>query len=94
MAKDRFLEYAVHHVFLPPKLPQRDDGDLEKERKLVQEYLKALRLFQSLLAEEERLPWMSCIKMVSKMLETRQDNGYLLAETLDTSLESIEDGGL
>jgi hypothetical protein len=93
MAKLPFLEYMFHHVFLPPKLPQRDDSDVIKEHRLIEQCLTALKSFQKLVAEEEHLPWQSCIKMVSKMLDMRENNGELSAEAVDKSLENLMDGG-
>jgi hypothetical protein len=93
MTKHSFLEYMVHHVFLPPRLPQKDDSDVGKERELDEQYLGALQSFQKLVAEEERLPWESCIRMVSKMLEMREHNGNLSAEALYMSLQNLMDRG-
>lgn len=93
MAKDSFLNYLINHVVLPPKLPQRDDSDVEKEREMVKHCLSALKSFLKLLPEEERLPWISSIKMVSKVLEMRESNGNFSATAFDTSLENLRDGG-
>jgi hypothetical protein len=93
MVQRSFLEYMVHHVFLPPRLPQSDDNDVNKEQQLVERYLSSLQSFQKFLGQEERLPWQSCIKMVSKMLEMRESNGDLSAAALDLSLENLVDGG-
>lgn len=93
MAKHSFLEYIVHHVFLPPRVPQADDSNVGEEQKLVEEWLGALQEFQKLVAEEERLHFQSCIEMISKMLKMRENNGDLSAKTLDTSLGNLMDGG-
>lgn len=93
MANLSFLKYMFHHVFLPPKLPQRDDSGFAVERRLIERCLTALKSFQKLVAEEEHLPWQSCIKMVSKMLDMRKNNGELSAEAVDKCLENLMDGG-
>lgn len=93
MVELSFLEYMFHHVFLPPKLPQRDDSDVIKERRLIEQCFTVLKSFQKLVAEEEHLPWQLCIKMVSKMLDMRENNGELSAEGVDKNLENLVDGG-
>ena len=48
----------------------------------------------NLIAKEERPLWLSCIKMISKMLEMREYNGDLSSKILDLSLENLVDGGM
>lgn len=38
--------YLVHHVFLPPKLPQEDDYDPEYELVLLEKCIEALEQFK------------------------------------------------
>lgn len=93
------IDYQIRHVFLPPKLPQKDDEDVEKETCLIEAVLAALILFQEHISgeqqqEEERLEWSACIKMVENMLELRNRyGGGLEADKLEEKLRGMIDGG-
>jgi hypothetical protein len=40
------LEYIITYVFLPPKLPQKDNRDPKQDLALTKEYRAALRSFE------------------------------------------------
>ena len=84
----------INHVFLPPKLPQKDDSDAAKSAALIEECLGALMLFQTHIPEEERPEWTPCIKMLRKMIELRDQDGGLLTESVGSILEQMSDGGI
>ena len=87
------LNYIIDHVFLPLKLPQKDDDDATKGAALVKEVLKALQLLQAHIPTQERSEWIPCIKMVGNMLQTRDHFGELLVEKVETTLREMVDGG-
>ena len=89
----RELDFIVNHVFLPPKLPQKDDSDATKSTSLIEELLTALRLFQAHVPKQERSEWIPCIKMVSSMLELRNPFGGLVTEKAESALRTMMDGG-
>lgn len=91
MGKD--LNYIINHVFLPSKLPQKDDSNATKGASLVKEVLLALRSFQDSIPEQERSEWIPCIKMVGNMLEIRDHFGGLVAKKVETTLRGMVDGG-
>ena len=91
MRKD--LDYIINHVFLPPKLPQKDDSDARKSASLIDELLAALRSLQAHIPEQERSEWIPCIKMVGNMLELRDHLGGLVAEKVQTTLKKMMDRG-
>ncbi|MBE3046428.1 hypothetical protein IMZ48_28630 [Candidatus Bathyarchaeota archaeon] len=39
--------FLIHHVFLPPKLPQEDNASGQDQEHLAQQALKALRTFKA-----------------------------------------------
>lgn len=39
--------FLIHHVFLPPKLPQEDDASGQDQEYLAQQALEALRTFKA-----------------------------------------------
>lgn len=43
----KYLNYIINHVFLPLKLPQKDDDDVAKGAALVKEILTTLQLLQA-----------------------------------------------
>ena len=87
------MDYIINHVFLPPKLPQKDDSDTRKSASLIDELLAALRSLQPHISEQERLEWTPCIKMVGKMLELRDHLGGLVAEKVQITLKKMMDRG-
>ena len=87
------LNYIINHVFLPPKLPQKDDGDATKSVALIEEVLAALKLFQAHVSEQEKSIWTSCLKMVGNMIHLRDHSGGLVAEEVETMLREMMDGG-
>ena len=91
MRKD--LNYIVDHVFLPSKLPQKDDSNTTKGASLAEEALTALRLLQAQIPTQERSEWIPCIKMVGNMLQTRDHFGGLVAKKVEVALRGMVDGG-
>lgn len=93
MAQSLKLKYIITHVFLPPKLPQEDDSDYEKDSTVIRECSSALKSFQAVL-EQCHGRWTHAIMMLSRMLELRSPSGYMLPEAVDTSLERMAMGGM
>lgn len=91
MRKD--LNYIIDHVFLPSKLPQKDDSDARKSASLIDELLAALRSLQAHIPKQERSEWIPCIKMVGNMLELRDHLGGLVAEKVQITLKEMMDRG-
>ncbi|CAI6342345.1 unnamed protein product [Periconia digitata] len=46
------LEYLIHHIVLPPKLPQKDDWSVSNERALLNHTVRAFHDFRDTLAVE------------------------------------------
>ena len=91
MRKD--LNYIIDHVFLPLRLPQKDDSDDEKSISLIKELRAALNLLQAYIPDQERSGWIPCINMVNNMLELRDHFGGLVAKKVETTLRKMIDGG-
>ncbi len=98
---DNDIEYIIRHVFLPPKLPQKDDEDVEKDTCLIEAVLAALISFRDKYAiseqqEERFVEWSACVKMLDNMLELRNQGGEELkleADKLEEKLRGMIDGG-
>ncbi len=59
--------YMVHHIFLPPKLPQEDDSSEEYETALVETTINALREFKEYVTDNCQGTMDSIIGMVTTM---------------------------
>jgi hypothetical protein len=46
------LRYLIHHIVLPPKLPQKDDWSASNERALLTHTVRAFRDLRNTLAIE------------------------------------------
>ena len=87
------LPYIVNHVFLPPKLPQEDDSDLENDTALLEQCEAALRSYQAQTFPHEQWRWAACSAMVSTMLRTRNYSGGFSPEKIEKSLREITGKG-
>lgn len=87
------LDYIINHVFLPPKLPHKDDNGVEETNALIEMVLAATNLLQDHLPEQERSEWIPCMKMMRNMLELKNKSGHLIAKKLQTALRKMVDGG-
>ena len=47
------IEYLIHHIFLPSKLPGCDDSDPDHEKFLMETTVDALREFKNLITEDQ-----------------------------------------
>ncbi|KAK0719129.1 hypothetical protein B0H67DRAFT_486624, partial [Lasiosphaeris hirsuta] len=69
--------YQVHHVFLPPQLPQEDDGDLAHERELLGAILNAMSKFRGCFSQAPRPELEYAERMVRNLIEMRDPHGFL-----------------
>ena len=67
----RALMYLIHHIFLPPKLPQEDDYDSEDESTLLNITLDALRRFQNCVIGDQNGTIGSIIVMITSLISVR-----------------------
>ncbi|KAJ9607822.1 hypothetical protein H2200_007901 [Cladophialophora chaetospira] len=61
------IHYLIHHVFLPPKLPSKDDSNPNHEAVLLGTTLEALREFKECVREDHHETIDSIIGMVTSM---------------------------
>ncbi|KAI9803787.1 MAG: hypothetical protein M1825_001667 [Sarcosagium campestre] len=85
------LLYIFHHVFLPPKLPQKDDSDARKSEALLETLAGALRSYQDLIPDIEKPKWSPCINMVDDMLQMREPLQKLSAKVLEDKVRDMKD---
>ena len=88
------LLYHIRHVFLPPKLPQKDDAGASKSAALLEIVLEALITFQDYVSKERRSEWTPLVQMVKDMIDVRNDAGDLVPEKLEQILRVMSDDGM
>jgi hypothetical protein len=81
------IAYLIHHLVLPPKLPQDDDSDPYLEHSLLRITIQALKEFQDCLCDPmQKQQVQSVLCTVSNLLNVRDTSGYVtesqLAQTL------------
>ena len=67
---DDELFYLLHHVFLPPKLPQEEDLTTDHEVALCRAAYNASKKFVSFLDNEKQAEWGRVSKMLKMFLKT------------------------
>jgi hypothetical protein len=77
------MQYIINHVFLPPKLPQKDDSKPENDHALTEECETALRSCQNYFPRQDHRRLAACTKTLKKMLELRDLNGDMISERLE-----------
>ena len=94
MAQSQDLLYIINHIFLPPKLPQKDDGEGREDVALLLECERAWELFQPHLPFHEGPNWAGCSTMLRKMLELRDASGTMIPDKVEAMLESMSQKGI
>ena len=84
------MRYILNHVFLPPKLPQKDDYDADLDAALCRLVYDAALEFAAFLSESQQGRWST----VSRMLRNMRDSaGVLDNHMLVTNILVLEIGG-
>jgi hypothetical protein len=83
--------YQVHHVFLPPQLPQQDDFNESYEHELLKTVLGVLEEFQNHVDQPAELQ--PAIHMMRTKLACRPGSKTLHQESLTTALQKLRSGG-
>jgi len=89
----KFLNYVINHIFVPPKLPNRADGNPKLEAALLGLVRDLARRFTNCLKPESapRVGWEIISKMLSTSAELYEDE--LTEDSIYTALSSMEPGG-
>ncbi|VBB80720.1 Putative protein of unknown function [Podospora comata] len=83
------VEFAIHHVFLPPKVPQSDDTTGTGEAFLIRSFLKSLREFAAL-QPEEATRLQPLVRMIERLLRLHIDESKQQVTT--EVLHELSDG--
>jgi hypothetical protein len=79
-----------HHVFLPPKLPQKDDYDAKHELALLKSVIHALREFRAYAAEQQDGILASAITTISHLRNNHGNQGDVIEEKLEKQLKELD----
>jgi len=94
MARSLHLLYTINHVFLPPKLPQKDDEEGRDDEALLLECERAWDLFQPHLPLQESSNWAGCNTMLRKMIEMRDSSGTMVPGKIEAMIKSMSQQGI
>lgn len=84
------LAYLIHHLVLPPKLPQSDDFDPQHERILLRTTIHALQEFRTHLSNPvQSLDIQSVVSTVTNLLNSRHTNGSVSESQLSSTLAGL-----
>ncbi|OJJ65665.1 hypothetical protein ASPBRDRAFT_79678 [Aspergillus brasiliensis CBS 101740] len=85
--------YLLHHVFLPPQLPQEDDYNASHESALLDSVIDALALFQDYSHGQESEVVDSVKVMLTRLRATRDCHGDVNHVELRKALEELDNSG-
>ncbi|KAF2706566.1 hypothetical protein K504DRAFT_492980 [Pleomassaria siparia CBS 279.74] len=85
--------YIVHHVILPPKLPQHNDTNPKHESILLQITIEALEEFQTHFTKTDEIQQVQAVAdALSNLLQSRDSKGVIRDAQLSSLLKGIHTG--
>ena len=85
----RALTYLIHHIFLPPELPQEDDYCSEDELTLLNITLAALRKFQSYVSGIQNDAIGSAVATITSLMSVRDSEDAVSKRKLESALQNL-----
>ena len=61
------INYIVHHIFLPIRLPQCDDHDIENDFAICDILINRATAFKEFLPDSRATVWISVVKMLHQL---------------------------
>ncbi|QDS77180.1 hypothetical protein FKW77_001966 [Venturia effusa] len=83
------LRYMIDHVFMPPKLPQKDDSAPEHDQALMEQVYQALKKFEDE-GSHFQASLIPIIAMLENMIASRGPDGVLIQGTVVDQMGAIE----
>ena len=86
------IDYLINHVYLPPKLAQHDDSDLEHERTLIELVYHSLLSFKQAIGSKHHDVLditIATIAYAKSMHESFDGSGAETEHMLDSALEDL-----
>jgi len=88
------IMYMIHHIFLPPELPQEDDFDPQHERILLNTTSDALQMFNAAAGYGLQGIIESVIAMMDNLRIVRGDLGAISEGKLESALRKLPKRGM
>jgi hypothetical protein len=87
------LTYMIHHVFLPPKLPNKDDFNAEYDTILLDTTISSLLKFKGFIKQDQAVIVDCVIAMITNLRAVRDSNGAVSEEKLADALRDLDKKG-
>ncbi|KAF5344605.1 hypothetical protein D9758_013897 [Tetrapyrgos nigripes] len=87
------LEYIIHHVFLPPKLPQKDDYTIENEHFLCENVLTSFKGFVQERGRSGDQSWFELEAMLGAISKSQQSES-LSVSNIKASFSTMREGSV
>lgn len=87
------LSYLFHHVFLPPKLPQKDDYNSSYENSLLDHVIDTLKRFKALAPSHHHEVLAEVITMITRLREICGSYGEVSERRLKKALQKLDTEG-
>ncbi|KAH7080409.1 hypothetical protein BKA63DRAFT_464782 [Paraphoma chrysanthemicola] len=88
------VAYLVHHIVLPPQLPQEDDHDASHDRDVLSITLQALRSLKSNVEVDHVDIIVAAIATIETLRDIRDNSGRVSEVQLDRLLKNLRSGEL
>ncbi len=92
MAPSEALLYAIHHIFLPPELPQAEDRKNAVPHVLALQVMlaKSILDLDPLLSRQEEKAARKVANAITNMGSLKSSSGHLLEENLLNAFKNLE----
>ena len=85
--------YLLHHLFLPPKIPQTDDYNAEHEYLLLERVIEALVSFKSYVSSADTVILSQIARMMVRLRKTHGPHGNVDEKQLEKVLTELPTQG-
>ena len=85
--------YMIHHVFLPPKTPQKDDTSFVHEKQLLETISNALCLFKDFATPEQEEIIGSVRASMDNLKDVQLETGAVNEDSLQSILQMLPQTG-
>lgn len=86
---DDEVDFHINHIFLPPKLPQANDGDPRLENVLLRLVADAADTFANLVPDDQQPAVRQVATTISQLIASRDKNGAVAANSLLQALGTL-----
>lgn len=87
------MHYLVNHSFLPPKLPQNDDYQIELEHYLCEKVKETINAYMKHVPQNQQAQWSHVSGMLSNLCMSQKYN-QLSMDTIKLSIKELCPGGM